>query len=57
MIRAPCFYMVLILQMRGEDMPKDNRLTAEKLAVELCGEEGFEMEDVADFSEDMLTRF
>ena len=37
-------------------MPKDNRMTAEKLAAELCKQAGFSVQDSSDFSEDMLTR-
>ena len=37
-------------------MPKENRMTAEKLAEELCIQEGFDKKDASEFAEDMLTR-
>ncbi|SEL12533.1 hypothetical protein SAMN04487770_10662 [Butyrivibrio sp. ob235] len=36
-------------------MPKDNRLTAEKLATSLCERAGFKLEDCKEFAEEMLT--
>ena len=37
-------------------MPKETRMTAEKLAAELCEQEGFDVKDASEFAEDMLTR-
>ena len=37
-------------------MPKENRMTAERLAEELCEQEGFNKKDASEFAEDMLTR-
>lgn len=37
-------------------MPKETRMTAEKLAEELCEQEGVDLKDASEFAEDMLTR-
>ena len=37
-------------------MQKITRMTAERLAEELCKQEGFDVKDASDFAEDMLTR-
>ena len=38
-------------------MPKETRMTAEKLAVELCEQEGFDVKDASEFAEDMTHYF